>query len=466
MLFNSLDYLIFLPLVVAAFYLIPNRFRWVLLLAASYYFYMCWKWQYIFLILISTMVDFYAGIQIAKTPDKKKKRWFLLLSLFVNLGFLFYFKYFNFFTENTAIVLSQFNILADFEYYDILLPVGISFYTFQTLSYTIDVYQGKSEPETHLGYFALYVAYFPQLVAGPIERSTRLIPQLRREPKVTPDDIRYAINKILLGFFKKLVVADTVSQYVNLVYANVDGTTGTQLYWGAFLFAVQLYADFSGYTDIAMGSARLMGVRLMENFKRPLWQENHSAYWANWHISLTSWIRDYVYIPLAKINRSKYALMFWSVFILVLIGFWHGANWTFIMFGLVNGIVMLIQRSIRNTRFARKIRSNVFTLQIQKYINLNILLLEAVYFRSVDVNMAHKIYGKIFTEFNLNFAELLSLYKFEYLMAMFVSGLLWLTVFFNNQLRFRHNWLYVTGMLFLIIFLGQDLKNSFVYFQF
>ncbi|MCH2214724.1 MAG: MBOAT family protein [Flavobacteriales bacterium] len=466
MLFNSLDYLIFLPLVVVAFYLIPNRFRWMLLLAASYYFYMCWKWQYIFLILISTMVDFYAGIQIAKTPDKKKKRWFLLMSLFVNLGFLFYFKYLNFFTENTAMLLSQFNIFTDFTYYDILLPVGISFYTFQTLSYTIDVYQGKAEPETHLGYFALYVSYFPQLVAGPIERSVRLIPQLKREPNVTSDDIRYAVNKILLGFFKKVVVADTVSQYINLVYANVDGTTGTQLYMAAFLFSVQLFADFSGYTDIAIGSARLMGVRLMENFKRPNWQENHSAYWANWHISLTSWIRDYIYIPLARLNKSKGALMLWSVLILVIIGFWHGANWTFIMFGLTNGLVMLTQRLIRNTKFAIAMRSNKITHELQKYLNLNILCLEAVYFRSVDIDMAHNILWKIFTEFNFSISEVLSLYKSEFLMAVFVSLLLWTTVLFNNKLKFKYNWAYVTTMLFLIIFLGQDLKNQFVYFQF
>ena len=388
------------------------------------------------------------------------------MSLFVNLGFLFYFKYLNFFTENTAMLLSQFNIFTDFTYYDILLPVGISFYTFQTLSYTIDVYQGKAEPETHLGYFALYVSYFPQLVAGPIERSVRLIPQLKREPNVTSDDIRYAVNKILLGFFKKVVVADTVSQYINLVYANVDGTTGTQLYMAAFLFSVQLFADFSGYTDIAIGSARLMGVRLMENFKRPNWQENHSAYWANWHISLTSWIRDYIYIPLARLNKSKGALMLWSVLILVIIGFWHGANWTFIMFGLTNGLVMLTQRLIRNTKFAIAMRSNKITHELQKYLNLNILCLEAVYFRSVDIDMAHNILWKIFTEFNFSISEVLSLYKSEFLMAVFVSLLLWTTVLFNNKLKFKYNWAYVTTMLFLIIFLGQDLKNQFVYFQF
>jgi len=466
MLFNSLDYLIFLPLVVVAFYLIPNRFRWVLLLAASYYFYMCWKWQYIFLIVISTMVDFYAGIQIAKTPDKKKKRWFLLLSLFVNLGFLFYFKYFNFFTENTSILLSQFNIFSDFKYYDILLPVGISFYTFQTLSYTIDVYQGKSEPETHLGYFALYVSYFPQLVAGPIERSSRLLPQLKNTPKVTPEDIRYAVNKILLGFFKKVVVADTISQYIDLVYANVDGSTGSQLYWATFLFPIQLFADFSGYTDIAMGSARLMGVRLMENFKKPLWTESHGEYWSKWHISLTSWIRDYVYVPLAKLNRSKGALMLWSLFIMVLIGFWHGANWTFIIFGFVNGGILLIQRSLRKTPFGKAVRSNRITLTLQKYLNLNLLLLEAGLFRSVDIHMALDIYYKIFTDFSLSISEQLSLYKFEFLMAVLVSFLLWGTVLFNTKLKFKYNWLYISAMLFLIIFLGQDLKNQFVYFQF
>lgn len=438
----------------------------MLLLAASYYFYMCWKWQYIFLILISTMVDFYAGLQIGKTPERRKKKWYFLMSLFVNLGFLFYFKYFHFFTENTSLILSRYNIFTDFTYYDILLPVGISFYTFQTLSYTIDVYHGKTEPETHLGYFALYVAYFPQLVAGPIERSYRLLPQLKREPNVITKDVKYAVNKILLGFFKKLVVADTVSQYVDAIYANVDGTTGTQLYWAAFLFPVQLFADFSGYTDIAIGSARLMGVKLMENFKKPLWQENHISYWANWHISLTSWIRDYIFIPLSNYNRSPGALMLWTIFILVLIGVWHGANWTFIVFGVVNGCIIVIQRILRKTSLVKAIRSNSITYQIMKYFNLNLLLLEAVYFRSVDLEMAHKVQWKIITEFNLNFHEILSLYKDEFVSAIGVSLLLWLTVFFKPDLKFKYNWAYVVTMLIIIVLLGQNLENQFIYFQF
>jgi len=204
----------------------------------------------------------------------------------------------------------------------------------------------------------------------------------------------------------------------------------------------------------------------MENFNKPIWTENHSKYWSVWHISLTSWIRDYIYIPLAKINKSRGALMLWSIFILVLIGFWHGANWTFIMFGFVNGCVMVIQRVLSVTKLGRLIRTNKYTLGAQKFLNMNILFLEAVYFRSVDIDMAHNVYRKIFTELNFSIVELLSLYKFEFLMSVIVSCLLWPTVLFNKQLRFKYNWLYVTTMLFLIIFLGQDLKNQFVYFQF
>ncbi len=466
MLFNSIDFLIFLPLVVVAFYLIPKKYRWVMLLAASYYFYMCWKWQYIFLIILSTMIDYIAGLKMSQTADNKKRRWYLMMSLTTNLGLLFFFKYFNFFTENTIVFLEEFNVFVQYDFYNILLPVGISFYTFQTLSYTIDVYQRKAPAETHLGYFALYVSYFPQLVAGPIERSVRLIPQLKRDPKITRDDIRYAINKILLGFFKKIVVADTLSLYVNAIYSNVEGTTGVQLYMGAFFFAVQLFCDFSGYTDIAIGSARLMGVKLMENFRRPLWTENHGDYWSKWHISLTSWIRDYVYIPLSKINREPWARAMWAMVVLILIGLWHGANWTFILFGFINGIILLIQRGLRPIPFFAKIRANPVGNVVQRLFNLNLLFLEAVYFRSIDVRMGNTVLYKIFTDFRFSVSEILSLYKFEFIMSVWVSLLLLITVAFNKDLRFKYNWLYIVVTLCVLILFGQDLKNQFIYFQF
>ncbi len=226
MIFNSIEFLVFFFVVILVFYSIPHRFRWMFLLAGSYYFYMCWKVEYVFLIILSTLIDYWAGRMMSDEPVKKKRRKYLAASLIVNLGLLFFFKYYGFFTNNVEVLLSQFNILVNFKEFDFLLPVGISFYTFQTLSYSIDVYRGELKAEKHLGYFALYVTYFPQLVAGPIERAGTLLPQLRKEADVTREDIRYGINKILLGFFKKLVVADTVATYVDQVFDNVAGGTG------------------------------------------------------------------------------------------------------------------------------------------------------------------------------------------------------------------------------------------------
>ncbi len=467
MLFNSLDFVFFLPIVIILYYLIPQRFRWVMLLGASYYFYMCWRWEYIFLIILSTLVDYWAGIKMHEQPTKKGKRKYLFASLGVNLGLLFFFKYLNFFTENTGLFLREINIFYEFKYYDILLPVGISFYTFQTLSYTIDIYQGKAEPERHLGYFALYVSYFPQLVAGPIERSTRLLPQIKQHQTVTTEDVKYAVNKILLGFFKKLVIADSLALYVNLAYNNYEGSTGTQLYMASFFFGAQLFADFSGYTDIAMGSARLMGVRLMENFNRPYWVSNMSEYWSRWHISLTSWIRDYLFVPIVKRSSSKLYAAFSSIFVLVIIGFWHGAEWTYVMFGFTNGIVLVVQTGIKDLPFFARLREFFFYEKVVlPLLNLNWLILMVVYFRSVDMKQANLIHKKIFTEPHFGIQEFFSLYKFEFYTAAFVMFLLLATVAFNRELKFKYNWLYVCTMISIIIFFGQDLSNQFVYFQF
>jgi alginate O-acetyltransferase complex protein AlgI len=366
MLFNSIDYLIFLPAVIILFYLIPHKYRWIMLLAASYYFYMCWRVEYILLIVTSTMVDYWAGLKMSEKVTQKERKPYLWLSLLVNLGLLFYFKYYGFFVGNLNELFSQFNLLINFQYMNILLPVGISFYTFQTLSYSIDIYRGNAKAEKHLGYFALYVTYFPQLVAGPIERSTRLLPQLRNKPKVSKEDIKFGVNKILLGFFKKLVIADNLAPYVNETYGNLEGSNGTQVYLATLFFGFQIFCDFSGYTDIAMGSARLMGVKLMENFKRPLWQSNLSDFWARWHISLTTWIRDYIYVPLRRAGKdvrgnTLYAA-FSTIFIMVIIGFWHGASWTFIVFGLAHGALLILQRLTKPLPIFVWMRSKKFTL--------------------------------------------------------------------------------------------------------
>lgn len=463
MLFNSFDFVLFLPLVIAAFYLIPHKFRWMFLLTASYYFYMCWRVEYIVLIAASTLVDYWAAIKMEGAPDQRSKRKYLFASLTLNLGMLFFFKYFNFFSYNTEVLMSKFNIFYDSTVFDLLLPVGISFYTFQTLSYTIDVYQGKVKAERHLGYFALYVSYFPQLVAGPIERSDRLLPQIRKKPEVTRDDIRYAINKILLGFFKKVVVADTVAIYCDQMFSGSLAGTGLQYYLTLVLFSVQLFCDFSGYTDIAIGTARLMGVRLMENFNWPYWTSNMSDFWSRWHISLTTWIGDYMFKPM--VMRYKKRAMYLSIGVMVVIGFWHGASWSFIVFGLLHGLIIEVQRRWRKFKPFKPFNNSKFGKHFFILWNFHLLLLTGVFFRT-DVANAWEILKHIATDFRIGLAELQSPYQTEFIMAAFVSVLVLSTAFVNRELRFRYNNLYIASMLFIIFLFGQDLQNQFIYFQF
>lgn len=342
MLFNSLQYLIFFPIVVGLYFLIPYKYRWAILLAGSYYFYMAWKPAYIILIIFSTLIDYSAGIMMGKTEDKRKRKKYLYLSLFTNLSLLFLFKYFNFFNDSAKTVLDYLNIPFALPTFKLLLPMGISFYTFQTLSYSIDVYKGVIEAEKHLGIFALYVTFFPQLVAGPIERSDNLLPQFREKHDF---DYKLATNGLKLmawGMFKKVVIADKVAILVNTVYNDVDSFTGFPLILATLAFAFQIFCDFSGYSDIAIGSAQFMGFRLMKNFERPYFARSISEFWNRWHISLSTWFKDYLYIPLGG-NRVKRNRWFLNLFITFLIsGLWHGANWTFLAWGIIHALYQII----------------------------------------------------------------------------------------------------------------------------
>ncbi len=341
MVFNSLEFLLFFPLVVMAYYLIPHRQRWMLLLAGSYYFYMCWKLEYVVLILISTVVDYVAGIQMDRHRDKKRILLALLvMSLTINLGLLFTFKYLNFFSENLRHLFNLFNIVYHAPSLNLLLPVGISFYTFQTLSYTIEVYRGNYKAERHFGYFALYVAYFPQLVAGPIERPGNLLPQLRKKVQFSYNNITDGLKLMAWGFFKKLVIADRCAILVDQAYAAPDGLYGWNLLVPAGLFFIQIYCDFSAYSDIAIGTARLMGVKLSVNFNRPLYANSFRSFWSRWHITLTLWIKDYLYKPLiSRVDHwGRWGRFFSVVTVFAVIGLWHGASWGMILFGVINGL--------------------------------------------------------------------------------------------------------------------------------
>ena len=350
MLFNSIDFLIFLPIVLVIYYIIPMKYKHIWLLISSYYFYMCWNAKYVLLIFVSTVITYLSGILIDKVektwPDVndigKYKKLILALSFVSNLGILFYFKYINFTLDIVTRILSKVNISMNVPVFDVILPVGISFYTFQALSYSVDVYRGEVAPEYDFFRYALFVSFFPQLVAGPIERSKNLLTQLREPRKF---DFGYAFDGILLmlwGFFLKIVLADRIAIFVDTVYGDCEHYQGIYLIVATILFAVQIYCDFSGYSSIAMGTAKLLGIELMDNFNAPYLSTSVADFWRRWHISLTSWFKDYLYIPLGGSKKGSLRKYFNKMIVFMLSGLWHGAQLTFVVWGAINGLYQVI----------------------------------------------------------------------------------------------------------------------------
>lgn len=341
MLFNSLHFLVYFPIVAAVYFLIPHRVRWAWLLAASYYFYMCWKPAYVAVIWLLTIVDYIAGRVIAGASTQARRRLFLGISLASNLGLLFFFKYFNFVNDTLRTVTESFDVLYGIPDLDVILPIGISFHTFQALNYTIDIYRREREPERHLGRFALFIAFFPQLVAGPIERAGHLLPQFLVEHRFDPAMAASGLRLMLWGFFKKLVIADRLAVFVNAVYDDPSSQSGLRLTVATYCFAYQIYSDFSGYSDIAVGAARVLGFDLVRNFERPYFATSIRAFWRRWHISLSTWFRDYVFIPLGGSRVGAWRLAANLMIVFTVSGFWHGANWTYIVWGALHGGFMV-----------------------------------------------------------------------------------------------------------------------------
>lgn len=352
MLFNSLEFPLFLFVVCLGYFALPPAKRWMLLLSASYFFYMYWRADYAILLVISTVVDFEAAKRIADSPSKVRKRFWLCVSLSSNLGMLFYFKYYNFLAGSLNTLFGAFHQPAALPYSDFLLPVGISFYTFQTMSYVIDVFLGRMPAERHLGYFALFVSYFPQLVAGPIERADRLLPQLRTAHRFDYVHAVEGLRLILWGLFKKVVVADRIAPIVEAVYSDPAGNAGPACLLASILFGFQILCDFSGYSDIALGSARLMGINLMQNFRQPYRATSLRDFWQRWHISLSTWFRDYVYVPLGG-NRGSRGRTYRNLLVVFLIsGVWHGAAWTFVIWGALHGVLLVAEHALAPVRSA------------------------------------------------------------------------------------------------------------------
>lgn len=484
MLFNSVEYLIFFPTVVLLYFLLNHKYRWIILLAASYYFYMAWKPIYIVLIVFSTLISYYFSLKIGGTDNKKVKKKYLLISLLGNLSMLFIFKYFNFFNHTTQDLLNYFGInfyLPDFR---LLLPMGISFYTFQTLSYTIDVYKGTIKPERHFGIYALFVTFFPQLVAGPIERSDNLLPQFREVHKFDYDNTVEGLILIAIGMFKKVVIADRLAILVNNVYNNVESFTGLSLVIATIFFTFQIYCDFSGYSQIAIGSAKIMGFRLMENFRRPYLAKSIGEFWDRWHISLSTWFRDYIYIPLGGNRVSKTRHYFNLIFTFLVSGLWHGANYTFVVWGLVHGLLSALSNLTAKMRFRFK---KVFKMDRFNFIlnPLRIIYmflvanLTWVLFRANSIEDAKYVFSNLFKGDFSNFFQTginLGLDEYQFTIALISIGLLiaiQILEEFKGDLyklvrksNFLFRWLFYIGISLSIVIFGVFGSAEFIYFQF
>jgi len=344
MLFNSLNFAIFLPIVFILYWFVANKsikHQNILLLVSSYFFYASWDWRFLFLLMFSTGLDYYTGLRITKSNLAKEKKFWFWLSVTVNLGFLGVFKYYNFFAESFASAISNIGIQVHPASLDVILPVGISFYTFHGLSYVIDIYKGRIKAEENLIDYSVFVSFFPLLVAGPIERATHLLPQIQRERVFNYSKAVDGMRQILWGLFKKIVIADNCAQYADLIFNNSADHSGFTLLLGALFFTFQIYGDFSGYSDIALGTARLFGVELLRNFAFPYFSRDIAEFWRRWHISLSTWFRDYLYIPLGGSKGGSWIKVRNTFIIFIVSGFWHGANWTFIAWGLLNALFIM-----------------------------------------------------------------------------------------------------------------------------
>ena len=478
MLFNSFEFALFLPIVFILYWGVFNKklnFQNAFLIVVSYYFYGVWDWRFLGLIFLSSLVDYNLGLKMGATDDGQTRKYLLWTSLVFNLGVLGVFKYFDFFAGSLADLFELFNVQLDFVTLNIILPVGISFYTFQTMSYTIDIYRKQLEPvDDPIAFFA-FVCFFPQLVAGPIERAKNLLPQFFKFRKFDYEKAKDGTRQIFWGLFKKIVIADNCAVFVNDIFDNYNGQPGLILVIGAFLFAFQVYADFSGYSDIAIGTAKLFGFNLMTNFKAPYFSKNHGEFWRRWHISLSTWILDYVYNPLVIALRQwlLYGVMASLVITFILNGLWHGAAWHYVVFGLLAGLYLAYEAYTKKIRKrVRKATDPTLYYWVSVILTFITWCWSIVLFRAQTLEQAFGYYkGILVNKFLPNDITVLSQYKYVFLMITVLMIFDW--VYRNEEHNFAlHNiksaylrrGIYLGIFLILIVFAGK--QEDFIYFQF
>ena len=484
MLFNSFGFAVFLPIVFVIYWALPNPYRWALLLAASYGFYMSWNVKYVGLILLTTCVSYYTAILLERSADKRRRRAILFCAVFICIGVLFIFKYFSFFFDTVASVLNCFSVPVHPMTLRLLLPVGISFYTFQSLSYVIDVYRGETKAEHHLGIYATFVSFFPQLVAGPIERTNNLLPQIAATHQFDYSQATYGLKLMAWGYYKKLVIADFVSAFVDKVFNNITSYHGFALVLAVFFFTIQIYCDFSAYSDIARGTAKLFGIELMENFKSPYFSSSLHEFWSRWHISLSTWFRDYVYIPLGGNRVSRLRHYRNLLFTFLISGLWHGANWTYIVWGGIHGVAQIAEsifgsdkRSSRHaiTKAVRVLLVFVFTMLAWVFFRAENLGDALYWFRHVldgAKNPLLYVYngfsGKRYVGIGLSKRELLRFILCLSVMTAFdFSSLKNDVINWISKRNVILRWAVYLCFIWIIIFLSPKKGSAeFVYFQF
>lgn len=475
MLFNSLEFLLFLPLVFAVYWMVNKKslqLQNVLLLVASYYFYACWDWRFLFLLMFSTGLDYFTGLKMHDAPNPGLKKFWFWLSIAINVGFLGVFKYYNFFAESFAELVATFGFQANFWTLQVILPVGISFYTFHGLSYVIDIYKNRIEPERNIVDYSLFVSYFPLLVAGPIERATHLLPQIKRQRHFNYSQAMEGCKQIIWGLFKKVVIADNCAFFVNKLFEDSTLYSGPELWLGAVLFAFQIYGDFSGYSDIALGTSKLFGIELLRNFNFPYFSKDIADFWRRWHISLSTWFRDYLYIPLGGSQGGKIMRLRNTLIIFLVSGFWHGANWTFIIWGLIHALLfipLLLTDSNRNNLISKGYRINDIPKVVLTFL---LVCLAWVFFRADTVGEAIQYIGGMF-----NFESLSLDYFYKNSRYLLTTAICLFSIFVLVAIELKHivkghqNLRLSKGIIIfilLLIFFMGSFKNQtdFIYFQF
>lgn len=485
MTFNSWEFLLFYPVVLLLYFVLPKAAKWPMLLIASYFFYMCYQTELVFLIFGTTLVSWVASNIISKTERPAVKRAALTLTLLCSLGVLFFYKYFDFLAGTVFDIAALFGNTGERFSLNLILPVGISFYTFQTLSYVIDVYRGDVETEKNFFFYALFVSFFPQLVAGPIERPDNLIPQLKKTPRWSNSEAVAGAKMMMLGFFKKICVADLVSGFVDSVYNNPGDASALSVIIATLLFAVQIYCDFSGYTDIAIGCSRIMGIRLMKNFDRPYSAASIREFWSRWHISLSTWFRDYLYIPLGG-NRVHPARNLLNIFIVFAVsGLWHGAAWTFVLWGVLHGVYQIVGKLTIKQRNKLVYRLG-FTeksppvLLIRRFNTFILVSFAWLFFRANSISDAGALISKLFGAWDTGLSAALSNMGLDFRMILITVFSLILLFLLDRMITYGTEedtsltlvkggaFVYIVWTILICwcLLLSKDMISRFIYFQF